>query len=300
MRSHRGLIAAICVVVLSVSACGSSGTTKAPSQSALATPSQAATASPSPSGSAGESTFYLRWWTTTLGPAEDLANAPVVISDGKLLAVNYPEEAETYPLYVSPTSRTLTAAAIATIIDEARSDGLLGEKVLFECPHDASSEPMTGSGVSNLLLTVDGETHQLTASCAYAQPTPAGNPQPATWEAYQRFEHLISDPVSWLGSAIGAETPYDPQSLAVLAMPLPDEVDVPDNPEQWPLGPFSSFGSSYSDGARCAMVTGPDVAALLAVIKPLPQDAVFVDDNNDPRILVVRALMPGEPDLCGS
>jgi hypothetical protein len=111
----------------------------------------------------------------------------------------------------------------------------------------------------------------------------------------------MSDPASWLGAALGPETPYDPQILAVLAMSLPDDVEVPENPAQWPLAPFASFGTAIdNNGSRCAMVGGADATALLAVIKPLPQETIFVDDDNDVRTLVVRAVMPGEPDLCSS
>jgi hypothetical protein len=296
MRSHRGFVAAICVAALSASACGSSGATRAPSPAA-STPTTTAAPSSSPS----PSTFYLRWWTTApLGPEDLFATAPLVISDGALLSVVYPEEGSIYPLFIQPTSQTITDAGLAKIEAEARDDGLLGPVTEFECDHAPGAQPLEGAATSHVVMIVDGETHELTASCDYAQPTPApGTPVPATWAAFERFESYLGDPESWLGADLGPATTYDPDSLAVLAIPLPDDVDVPDNLVTWPLGDFATFGSVFQGGeTRCAMVSGADEATLLAVIKPLPLEAVFVDGDNDVRLLVVRALMPGEPDVC--
>ena len=301
MRLHRGMVAAVCVSVLAVSACGSSSQTKKPSPTPTPSPTTAPTPSPTPVPT-DAANFYLRWWTTSsLDPLEAFSTAPMVISAGKLMTITWPDEADTYPLYVSPMSQTVSEAGIATIEEEARNDGLLGTTTHFTCQHDPKAQPITGSSVSHLVLNIDNQDYEMSADCAYEQPSPNAHPQPGTWAAYEKFENLISDPKAWLGGALGPKVAYVPDGLAVYAYPLSDSEDVPDDSVDWPLQPFASFGSDYAgDGSRCGMVNGDDARSLLAVVKPLTQDAIFVDQNGSPRHVMVRALLPGEPDLCGN
>jgi hypothetical protein len=50
---------------------------------------------------------------------------------------------------------------------------------------------------------------------------------------------------------------------------------------------------------RCAVVTGADLATLEPVVKQSNQLTRFVDSENVKDSLEVRALVPGEPSLCG-
>lgn len=298
MRVHRGLVAAVSVAVLVASACSPSGGSSAPTGAS-------STGSPGPSSSASASVpvvaFYLRSWNVApVGPEEVFATAPVVISEGKLLTVKYPEESDTYPLLNPVVSQTISAEGIAKIVAEAQNDGLLGSATTFECPHDASTDPTVGSGTGHLALTVDGVAHEMTASCGFDQPTPGpGAPTPGTWAAFQRFADLLGDPATWLGTDLGPETPYNPDGLLILAMVLPDDAETPTSVVDWPLAPFASFGTPFDESdSRCAVLHGADAATLLAVVTPLTQDAVFGDTGNDQRTLLVRASLPGEPSPC--
>jgi hypothetical protein len=294
MTRHRSFVAVFCAVALAASACGSSGTA-APVASPTPTASQSSSAEPTASASTG---FYLRWWTTAaLGPEDVFAVAPLVISDGSLVAVMYAEEA----LYTQPVSQTISPAGLAKIKAEALADGLLGSISSVECPHAAGAEPLAGASTGHLMIVVDGVSHELTAECAYDQPSPApGTPEPGTWAAYQRFGNLLADPATWLGADLGPEQAFEPDGLLVLTLLVPDDIEVPDEDlVTWPLESFEAFGSPLGDSDNnCAVVRGADMASLLAVVEPLSQGAVFVDEAGDWRMLMVRAFMPGEPDPC--
>jgi hypothetical protein len=293
--SLRRRLAAVCAAAtLALSACGPAGT---------AAPSGSPTPPPSSSGSAGATAspstgLYLRWWSESgLGPEDVFATTPLVIANGSLLSVSYAEDA----LYNAPVSQTISPAGLARIQAEAQADGLLGSVTSLECPHQSDAQPVAGASADHLLITVDGVSHELTADCGYEQPSPGpGLPQPGTWAAYQRFESLLADPAAWLGSDLGPAQPYEADALLVLTMLVPDDMDVSAGDlVPWPLESFAAFGSPVDDTDNyCAVVQGQDAATLLALVKPLSQGAVFVDEANDWRMLMVRAFLPGESDPC--
>jgi hypothetical protein len=228
-------------------------------------------------------------------------SVPIVISEGQLLTAKYPAGTDPYPLYAPPTSRIISQVGLTTIIAEAQNDGLLGPVASFVCPHGANDPMMAGTGSDHLVLVVGGVTHETTASCPYQQPTPGpGSPAPATWAAFEHFRTLLSDPVSWLGAAVGPQTAYVATRLAVLAVMQDVSLGTPDPASmvRWPLEtPFASFGiESYGD--RCAVVSGSDATTLLPVVKEAAATTVFRDANGVFAELIVRAFLPGEPDPC--
>jgi hypothetical protein len=196
----------------------------------------------------------------------------------------------------------VSQAALATILAEAETDGLLGEATSFVCPPDKNGGVVVGgAGPEFLELVVDGVTHELTASCESVQPSVApGTPEPATWAAFERFRTLLSNASSWLGDEIGPAVAYDADRLAVLVIPAESSPATP-NPADvvpWPLaGRFASFGVTYARD-RCAVVSGPDAAVLLTAVRPASADTVFRDGRGAFAQLIVRAFMPGEPDPC--
>jgi hypothetical protein len=315
MRStRRASLHQVGVLVLTIilSGCGGAAVTASPSPTAAPTaspsatplgPSPTPTLTPSPSPSAVSISLYLRAWTThaSIGPINAFGNVPLVISDGQLLSVPL-GMGDAVPLYTAPERRSLSAAALATIVAEARTDGLLGPVTSFACPPDPSGgEVIGGPGPDYLELSVDGVTHELIATCATVQPSVApGTPEPGTWAAFKHFRALLSDPSGWLGTEIGPAVAYDPDQLAVLVIPVEAGAPTP-APNQvvaWPLAAsFATFGVPFS-GAHCAVVSGGDIATLLGAARTASLDTVFRDGRGVLAQLTVRPFMPGEPDPC--
>ena len=332
MRGHRRLVGAAVAVTLMVGGCGTGTATPTGGIKASTTPAQTPASTPASTAGATESAtagatsadvstpaptavpagtplptlpvngFYLRAWSIApIGMEDTFGVAPKVISDGKLLTVTFPPFSDTYPLYVQPASRTISAAGLTTIVAEAQSDGLLGKSAAFVCPHSADAGMVAGSGTDHLVLIVGGVSHEMTSSCPYAAPAPAtGKPTPATWAAFERFKKLLADPSAWLGSAVGPSTAYNPDRLAVLANvydPVAASI-TPVGVTHWPLSaPLAAFGVDLF-GARCGVVSGKDATTLLPVVKAAPAASTFRDDSGTYADLVVRAFMPGEPNPC--
>jgi hypothetical protein len=310
------LCGAALAVTLFASGCGGAAATQTATATVTATASESATAtatpaptpSPTASPSSAVSGFYLRSWSVApIGPENTFGSAPLVISDGRLLTVKYPPFTDPYPLYVGPVRRTISAAGLATIMTEAQNDGLLGTETSFVCPHGEDDGMVAGTSTQHLVLVVGGVSREVTASCPYLEPTPApGTPAPATWAAFRRFVKLLSDPSGWLGAEIGPAAAYDPDKLAVLAVPAdagPDASAETPNPVDvmaWPLtAPFTMLGVA-AFGDRCAVVEGADAATLLPVVKVAHATTVFRDRTGAFASVIVRAFMPGEPSPCGS
>lgn len=310
-RAGRCPAVALLLTVV-VAGCGGAVASPAPSSSATnpapSSPAPSATGStptsaitPSPSPTAAPISLYLRAWAqhASIGPINSFGNVPRVISDGQLLAVPLATGAAV-PLFSAPERRSLSPAALETIVAEARNDGLLGTVTTFPCP-PSGGEVIGGPGPDFLVIGLDGVIYQLSATCATARPSLApGTPEPATWAAFQHFKALLADPSGWLGAEIGPAVIYDPDRLAVLVMPV--EAGAPTPPANqlvsWPLaGPFTTFGAPFA-GARCAVVSDADVAPLLAAVKPVGADTVFRDGTGALATLIVRPFMPGEPNPC--
>jgi len=321
MRGRRGrlgaAVALVAAAALVVSACGGATATPTTTDAPLTALSSAATPTiePSPSADATETetataiatdtptpvsptvtpsptpagAFYLRYWSVApLGPENTFGSAPVVISGGKLLSVVPRQVLDSDPLLVPATSRTITAAGLATIV--------AGATTTFVCPHAADAPMMAGTATEHLVLTVNGATHSLTASCPYQEP-PLGSGKPAagTWAAFRHFKNLLADPAAWLKTAAGSATAYDPDRLAVL-VEASGSGEVP-LVADWPLASFATFGVEFG-GGRCAVVSGGDAATLLPVVKAATDATVFRDADGTVADVIVRAFLPGEPDPC--
>ena len=328
MRGHRAWAAAALTATLFAAGCSQPTVTPTPAATPMASAAltPTATASPSPTATAGASatsaasplptagatataspspvvsSLYLRSWSVApVGLENTFGNVPTVISGDQLLSATYPVGTNPAPLYAQPTSRTISAAGLATILAEARFDGLLGAVSSFVCPHDPNAPMMAGTAIDHLVLTVDGLTHQLSASCPYQQPSPGpGAPAPATWAAFEHFKKLLSDPTSWLGAQAGPQMAYNATQLAVLEALTDVSAGTPEpaNVVQWPLAtPFASFGVAFF-GYRCGVVSGSDAARLLPVVKGASETTVFRDASGVFGDVIVRAFLPGEPNPC--
>ena len=295
-----GALVASIVVAGCVTAAGGGGDPASPS-APPASPSPSAPSSPSPSpepsGSPAPSGFYLRAWRTqALAPQYTFTWLPIAtISDGKFVdgrvavPAIYPG-----PLWVGPSVRTVTAKGIDAIVAEAHKQGLLGSK------SDFNDNPMPGAVTGHIQLVVDGKTYDLSGD-PDALLRCRCIPDPGTSGAFAAFYQRVGDLAGWIPEELGQSSPYEPDRLAVLALPPTQEAsDITPNEVPWPLAtPFAAFGTAMgNDTHRCAVVSGAELAKLEPVVKQSNQLTRFVDSANVKDSLLVRVMVPGEPDPC--
>jgi hypothetical protein len=298
-RSLARWIGATSMVLVLVAGCVAAGSAASPTApGGLPSPSTPAAASPQPSGSFSASGFYLRaWQTQALAPQYTFTWLPqATISDGQyidgIVAVPaiYPG-----PLWVGPSVQSITARGIDAIVAEARKQGLLGST------SDFSGEPMAGAVTGNIQLIVGGTTYDMTGS-PNAVAAAGATPAPGTAAAFAAFWQDITGLGMWLPDELGQSSAYEPDSLAVLAMPpTGDTSGIKPNVVPWPLAtPFSKLGTAMgNDAYRCAVITGADLAKLLPVVRQSNQLTRFVDGAKVEDSLLVRVMVPGEPNPCG-
>ena len=258
-------------------------------------------ASTSPGGGSVPSipagSFYLRaWQTQALAPQYTFAwLSQVTIANGifidGIVAVPaiYPG-----PLWIQPSAATISAAGIQAIVAEARRQGLLGDKT------DFVDTQLMGGITAHLVIVVDGKTHELTGD-PEALTRCRCIPDPGTAGAFAAFWQKLTGLAQWLPDELGQSAPYDPERLAVLAMPPSDAAaGVTPNQVPWPLAtPFSRFGTAMgNDTYRCGVVSGADLATLLPAVRQASQLTRFADTEGTIDSLLVRVLVPGEPSPC--
>ena len=321
MRADRILIATAVALSLGAAGCsgnsapsataGSAATTTAGTGAATNAPTQAASASP-----AAASGLYLRSWSEASDPTGLYFAVPEVISDGQVRYLpELPLTDQPSAIFTSPVARTLSPAGQASIVALAQADGLLGGASSFDCTPDANSQPTVGGAIPHFELQVDGVTHGISGACFFDQPTGvAASPAPGTWAAFNDFASHVANLSGWLGAQLGPQVQFVPTTLIVWTAPAADAWwgpfdAVSSSPSRkWPLStPLASFGNQVQwsgvpapDPSRCTLLSGPDVATLLAGVKGANDDTRFTDGATQ-KVIAIRIVMPGEPTdkLCG-
>jgi hypothetical protein len=304
MRSpvRRHAVPAVLALAIVTAACSSAAPAKPTPAPASQAPSGAPASPGVPSVDPNAATYWLRMITTQALPPLNLfgGGAPFVITGSGLVVTPGPVPAIfPGPLVVPLIGRTITDAGRAKILRLATSLGLIGRQTDF-----SANSGLAGGIIAHVEITVDGRLVTLSGSpdatiqCVTAPCSPA----PATPEAFGTFWRQLLDPTSWLGSELGAETPYTPTVYSILvgAAPAPDP-NLGANIADWPLdASLATFGTPVANGqARCATVTG-DTAATLG--RAFAKANALSQWTQDPTAnaafgLTVRALVPGE-DAC--
>jgi hypothetical protein len=250
----------------------------------------ASSACASPAPSASTTGFYLRTWQSqALAPQYTFGWTPsVTISGGQLVSglvavpAIYPG-----PIYIGPTSRTISDKGVAAIIAEAQKGGLLDGKTNY------GQGIAPGSIVVHIRLVVGGIAHD------YSGPAQASDAQPGA--AFSSFWQRLHSLDSWLALELGKQEPYVPTAIAVMTKPVAEPQDgFTPQKTAWPLeSTFAAFGIAYGDaGSRCGTVTGADLAKLLPILKVSNQLTRFHDTAGVEKSLQVRVLFPGENSPC--
>jgi hypothetical protein len=191
---------------------------------------------------------------------------------------------------------TITPAGMQTLLEAAREAGLFGPDAHYELGGimDASSAEFT--------LVAEGRTHTISA---YALMEGGGTPpdaDPAVVEArakLARFQEQLGNLEGLLGAELGTWSGYEAEAIQLLVTPGAPVNDqgLVQEPIAWPLAtPLVAFGTSLADlmeGQRCGVVDGPDLQAVLPLLRDAnsltpwtSEDAAFG--------IAVRPLLPGE------
>jgi hypothetical protein len=298
-RPRPVLLNGLAILALVAASCGGSG---ASSNSSSLPPSVPASPSPGP-----ETGFRLRATTVqALPPLSIFAWMPSLLITDDLTAI----QAGVIPAIspgplVNPLfGARLTEEGWKAIADEAESSGLLSGATDFT----GGAMPM-GSAAGRLEIVIDGRTFDLTGDPTRVVRcgTQRCIPDPGTPEAFAAFWSRLTDLEGWLGDGIGPQEPWTPAAYAVLVGPAPaEEPPVAVEPLPWPFaGPSSSFGEVLAGDPtrRCGTVSGEAAASLTAALANASQltrwrDPVAPDAPEALLGLVVRPLLPGEPDPC--
>jgi hypothetical protein len=282
----RSLTVALLLAALVGAGCAASGPSPSPS--------------PSPSGPALPADgLWLRATMTQaippIGrfgwfPAVAITADGVVVTQGAVLAI-FPG-----PLLPPLSGRSMSAEGFSRIVEAARDLGLLTGQSDFTGgakPGQALGriEFVAGDRVVELLGDPGRVMQCITTPC---------DPAPGSPEAFGAFWQRITD-LSWLGSDLGREAPYQPQAYAILVGPAPDPQGFPQAPADWPLdAPLATLGDPVGDGIhRCATIRGEDAATLRPALEAANQITAWTQDPSTSATfgLSVRPLLPGE-DVC--
>ncbi len=251
---------------------------------------------------ADTSTAWLR--ATPFKPGPPLSRfasgpAAVITADGTYVTAMPVDAEDPGPLLPSLVGRSLSDTGRATVQAEAARLGLLDKKADFR-----SVIAMPGSVIGRLELT--GESGPVTLvgepdSKLLCIPQFC-DPLPGTPEAFGELWRKVVDPVPWLGSELGSETPFVPAAYALLVGPAPaPDPAVGAAIADWPLAvPLATFGTPVDKGSqRCGIVTGADAEALRPALEQANQRTQWVQDPATSATfgITVRPIIAGE-DPC--
>jgi hypothetical protein len=277
---------------LLLAACSTSAPTGSPAPSGSPGPSGSPSASPAP-----EQVIIRAWTTQALPPpAQFTTGASVAIADGKVIVPGAMILIYPGPLLPPLVERPISQIGISRILEAAQAAGLL------QGPEDLTGGIPPGGITGHILFVLGGQEREvigdpgkqimcITTPCV----PPAGTP-----EAFGSYWAQLSNPASLAGeSELGPEGPYVPTRVAVLVTDPPaDDPGLEPGIAQWPLiTPIREFGAQLGTD-RCGLVEGAELPAFLTAAGQANQLTRWTDGTTGDRVLIVRPLLPGEPDPC--
>jgi hypothetical protein len=286
--------AAVAAVAVLASACGGVGDDDSGSSGSTGATGAAGIAHPTGADQlilrmASEGGFVPYEYTLGSTPFWSLLGNGTLIVPGPQIEI-YPG-----PALPSLTATPVSEDGIQAILEAARDAGLMDGDANYgnQCIADAATTVFTTSA--------DGTT---TVVSAYALDVgePAGtcgNDKDAEARAkLAAFQAKLTDLRSWLpNGSLGTERPYDPTEMRVYVLPYQGDAELPQDPIEWPLEPpLDAFGEPVQDApaaTRCGVVTGDDLATLLAAAKEANALTPWTSGGTEYHLLF-RPLLPDE------
>jgi hypothetical protein len=220
---------------------------------------------------------------------------PVVLvtADGRVYTQGPQIEIYPGPLLPNVQVRTLTPAALASLLDLARDRGLLADASYgFPGIADAST--------TVLRITVDGATSTVSAYALgeTGADDAMGQPLDAATAAGRAALRSFLDELTGLPDAAWANAgeAYAPTALRVVASPYVPQPDADWQAVEWPLADLGSAGEAPlrgDDTLRCQVLSGADVATVMPLLEGANQQTPFRSTGAD-YALTVRPMLPGE------
>jgi hypothetical protein len=263
---------------------------------ACVAPAGAINPSASPSAARDPDSVVIRvdWEGGFVPPGVNLSRLPLVLvtADGRVITQGPQLAIYPGPLLPILQVRTLTAQALADLLERAAEDGLLVDA-------EYAGGPIADAPTTVLRITVDGVTYTQSAYALFESPDangaeqPSGAPDPEGRSAMRSFLDALT------GLPDDAYT-GDPTSYVADGIRLYASAYVPDPaadwlPVEWPLDDLATTGESAGEGLgiRCQVITGDDLATVLPLLEGANSATPFRSGGAD-HTLIVRPLLPGE------
>lgn len=282
-------IAALFLVVLVVGACVG--------QAGAVTPSGSPSTPPRPADP-DRIVFRVDWEGGFVAPGTLLGQLPVIVvyADGRVITQGPQIEIYPGPMMPSLEQRTLSASALARLIDLAREKDLL-RTVHYGHPGIADATDTV------LTVNLDGRTWRVSAyALAEAGVDDGGGMlDEAAVKGRANLRSFI-EMLTGLPDAdfVDQARPHVITGLRVYAGPaivVPDSELPGEQPAiDWPLGDLATAGTVVPDGGmglRCQALAGDDLGAVLPVLEGANTLSTF-RSGGQLYSLIVRPLLPGE------
>jgi hypothetical protein len=237
--------------------------------------------------------FRVSWDGGFVTPESLLARLPVIVvyADGRVITQG--PQIDIYPGPILPNlqEHTLSADALARLIQLARDKGLL-QTIHYGMPGIADVPDTV------LEINVDGQSYRISASALGHDAPGAGDVDAEGRATLQGFiDALTGVPAT---DFVDEEHPFEVTGLRVYAgkaVVVPDsEFPGEQAPIDWPLADLATAGLPVANSpldVRCQVIDGDDLAKALPLLEAANTLSTF-RSNGELYTFTVRPLLPGE------
>ena len=218
-----------------------------------------------------------------------------LFGDGTLIVPGPQIEIYPGPALPNLTATQLSEDGIQAILQAAGDAGLLDGDADYgdQCIADAATTVFTttADGTTSVVSAYALDVGEPAGTCGSDKDADARGKLAA-------FQAKLTDLRSWLpDGAVGSERPFDPAEMRVYVLPYQGDPELPQDPIEWPLEPpLDAFGEPIPNApadTRCGVVTGEDLATLLAAARDANALTPWTSDGSHHQ-LIFRPLLPDE------
>ena len=218
-----------------------------------------------------------------------------LFGDGTLIVPGPQIEIYPGPALPNLTATQLSEDGIQAILQAAGDAGLLDGDADYgdQCIADAATTVFTttADGTTSVVSAYALDVGEPAGTCGSDKDADARGKLAA-------FQAKLSDLRSWLpDGSVGSERPLDPTEMRVYVLPYQGDPELPQDPIEWPLEPpLDAFGEPIPNApadTRCGVVTGEDLATLLAAARDANALTPWTSDGSHHQ-LIFRPLLPDE------